>query len=240
MKTSTGKSEFVVLWSPHIDWATPAGRTLQRLFTALPADQDFAITLFGSSPFQLGIERTFTSADVDLFAGEWGELHEAVAAAVFRAGLAKEQGAEPYVQVCVESNFRTSPHWFRRAWTTTIGRVRLTLPHPIDILIAKLHRLEEKDLRAFRLVIERTGHPTEEEMRRELQAAVDLYRPNFDETVCSDITTNTRVLWQELWGKEINVRQEIIAPARTRQLRGYADDLPIKDYRAELKKLGEA
>ena len=240
MKTSTGKAGFAVSWSPQIDWETPAGRALRKLFAALPADRDFTITLFGSSPFQLAIEHTFTSADVDLFAGEWGELHEEVAAAVSRAGLAKEQGAEPYVQVCVESNFRTSPHWFRRASTITIGRVRLTLPHPIDILIAKLHRLEEKDLRAFRLVIERTGHPTEDEMRRELQAAVDLYRPNFDETVCSDITTNTRVLWQELWGKDINVRQEIIAPARVRQLRGYADDLPATDYRAELKKLGEA
>ena len=224
-------------WTSQIEWDTPAGRALKQLFAALPVDRDYSITLFGSSPLQLGIERTFTSADVDLFAGEWGEIHQEVAAAVTRAGLAKEQGAEPYVQVCVESNFKTSPLWMRRAWTTQVGNVRLTLPHPIDILIAKLHRLEEKDLRAFRLVIERTGHPTEEEMRRELRAAVDLYRPNFDEELVGDITTNTRVLWLELWKKEINVRREIIAPALEQRRKGYEDDLPREDYNGGLRSL---
>ncbi len=94
-------------------------------------------------------------------------------------------------------------------------------------------------MNAFRLVIERTGHPTEEEMREELQAAVDLYRPNFDEEVTGDITTNTRVLWQELWDKDINPRQEIIAPALARLRAGYADDLPRRDYKAELGRLGK-
>lgn len=117
--------------------------------------------------------------------------------------------------------------------------MQLTLPHPLDLLIAKLHRLEEKDLRAFRLVIERTGHPTEDEMRRELQVAVDLYRPGFDEEMIGDITTNTRVLWQELWKNEIDVRKEIIAPARAAIMQGYAPDLPRRNTRAELRRLAE-
>ena len=119
------------------------------------------------------------------------------------------------------------------------AHVQITLPHPMDILIAKLHRLADKDLAAFRLVIEKTGHPTEEEMRRELQAAVDLYRPNFDEEIGGDITTNTRVLWHELWGKEIDVRKEIIAPARERILKGYAPDLARRDYKSELRRLAQ-
>ena len=225
-------------WSPNIDWDTPAGRTLKVLLAALPEDRQFSITLFGSSPLQLAIEATFKSADVDLFAGEWGEVYEEVEAAVRRAGLAKDQGAEPYVQVCLQSNFRTSPLWFTRVFATQLGNVRLSLPDPIDILIAKLHRLEEKDLRAFRLVIERTGHPTEEEMRYELQVAVDLYRPGFDEELVGDITTNTRVLWQELWGKDINVRQEIIAPAIERRNAGYADDIAREKYVSEIRDMG--
>ena len=226
-------------WATRIDWQTTAGKTLRRLIDALPADREWSLTLFGSSPLQLGLEPTFTSLDVDLFTDDPDEAQDEISAAIQRAGLSKDQSAENYVQLCYPSNFSTSPRWRLRAWTTSVGHVRLTLPHPIDILIAKLHRLADKDLRAFRLVIERTGHPTEDEMRRELQAAVDLYRPNFDEEMSGDITTNTAVLWQELWGKEINVRQEIIAPALERIRKGYEPDMPRRDYKAELRRLAE-
>ena len=223
-------------WSPSIEWDTEAGKVLRALLRELPVDREFHITLFGSSPLQLGIEPTFVSGDVDLFADD---THEEIEAAIARAGLDdRERGV--YVQLCVEGNFRTSPRWKDRAFTTQIGNVRLTLPHPIDILIAKLHRCAEKDLLAYRLVIERTGHPTEDEMRRELQSAVDLYRPNFDEEMIGDITTNTRVLWQEIWKKDIDVRREIIAPALARRRAGYEMDVPQRDYKADLRHLGES
>lgn len=226
-------------WATEIDWETSAGHTLRRLIAALRPDREWSLTLFGSSPLQLAMEPSFTSADVDLFSGDWDEGHAAIEAAILSAGLSKGQCEQGYVQLCVESNFRTSPRWKDRAFRARVGNVTLTLPHPIDILIAKLHRLADKDLAAFRLVIGKTGHPTEDEMRRELQAAVDLYRPNFDEEVCGDITTNTRVLWRELWKKDINVRQEIIAPARERILKGYEPDIARRDYRAELRRLAE-
>ena len=226
-------------WATEIDWETSAGGVLRRLVAALPSDREWSLTLFGSSPLQLALEPSFTSADVDLFTSDFGDSDAPVAEAIVRAGLSQEQTETDYVQLCVEGNFRTSPRWKSRAFTTRLGHVQITLPHPMDILIAKLHRLAEKDLAAFRLVIGKTGHPTEEEMRRELQAAVDLYRPNFDEELGGDITTNTRVLWQELWGKEIDVRKEIIAPARERILRGYAPDLARRDYKSELRRLAE-
>ena len=222
-------------WSPSIDWSTPAGNVLRALIAELPGDREFHITLFGSPPLQLAIESRFVSNGVDLFADE---THAEVEAAIARAGIG-EKCEDVYVQLCVEGNFRTSPKWKDRAFTIQLGNVRLTLPHPIDILIAKLHRLADKDLAAFRLVIERTGHPTEEDMKRELQFAVDLYRPNFDEEMIGDITTNTRVLWQELWKKDIDVRREIIAPALARRREGYAPDLAREDYKAELRRLGE-
>lgn len=228
-----------MFWSPTINWATPAGAVLEKLFAELPANRSWHLTLFGSSPLQLAIEPTFTSADVDLYGGDFGEAHEALQQAVQRAGLEKGGKSEMYVQVCVPSNFRTHPLWLTRAYTIQVGHVTLTLPHPHDILIAKLARLEEKDLRAYRLVIEKTGHPTEAEMRRELQGSVDLYRPNFDEELIGDITTNTAILWQELWGKSINVRQEIIAPALEARRKGYEPDLPRVDYKADLRRLAE-
>ena len=226
-------------WVTDIDWQTTAGKTLRRLIDALPSDREWSLTLFGSSPLQLALESSFVSQDVDLFVSNFGEANDEITAAISRAGLSKEQTNEQYVQLCDEGNFRTSPRWQSRAFTTQLGNVRLTLPHPIDILIAKLHRLADKALAAFRLVIVRTGHPTEDELRDELQAAVDLFRPSFDEEMVGDIKTNTRVLWQELWGKDINVGQEIIAPAIARRNKGYEPDIPRRDYKAELRRLAE-
>jgi hypothetical protein len=227
-------------WSPTVNWNTPAGLALQKVFAELATDRSWQITVFGSSPLQLLLEPTFTSAAVDLFAGSFDETHAELQEAVRSAGLEKTSESRLYVQVCVPSNFRTHPLWLSRALILQLGHVRLTLPHPLDILIAKLPRLEDKDLRAYRLVIEKTGHPTEDEMRRALQGSVDLYRPNFDEETIGDITSNTAILWQELWGKSINVRQEIIAPALEARRKGYEPDRPRVDYKAELRRLSES
>lgn len=226
-------------WAERIDWETTAGRTLRRLVSELPSTRVWRLTLVGSSPLQLGLESSFASMDVDLFTSDFGGEKAEVDAAIRRAGLSPEQCEKDYVQLCDEGNFRTSPRWKDRALVTAFAHVEFRLPHPIDILIAKLHRLADKDLAAFRLVIARTGHPTEGEMRDELQAAVDLFRPGFDEEMVGDIKTNTRVLWQELWGKDIDVGQEIIKPARIRILKGYAPDMARRDFKAELRRLAE-
>ena len=222
-------------WQPEVDWATPAGNLLKSLFQAIPSTTEVTITLFGSSPLQLAIDPSFKSNDVDLFTKDDPEWLLKIVKA---AGFSKETAAY-YIQCCWEGNFRTSPRWRLRAAKIPCGHVTLVLPHPIDILIAKLHRYEEKDRRAFALVVERTGHPTEQEMLTELQYSVDLYRPNFDEEVTGDITTNTGLMWQDIFGREIDVRKEIIAPALERRRRGYQEDLPREDYKAELRRLAE-
>ncbi len=222
-------------WQPEVDWATPAGNLLKSLFQAIPSTTEVTITLFGSSPLQLAIDPSFKSNDVDLFTKDDPEWLQKIVKA---AGFSKETAAY-YIQCCWEGNFRTSPRWRLRAAKIPCGHVTLVLPHPIDILIAKLHRYEEKDRRAFALVVERTGHPTEQEMLTELQYSVDLYRPNFDEEVTGDITTNTGLMWQDIFGREIDVRKEIIAPALERRRRGYQEDLPREDYKAELRRLAE-
>lgn len=221
-------------WIKEINWQAPAAVALKVLFARLPPEKRFHITLFGSAPLQIGIEASFLSADVDIFGSE--DEHDLLTIAVEQAGIAAGQD-RLYIQVCVPGNFRTSPRWQERAFTTEIGNVTLILPHPIDILIGKMHRLAEKDLAAFRLVIDRTGHPTEDELRSELQFAVDLYRPNFDEEMVGDITSNTGVLWQELWGKQIDVRAEIIRPAIAARRAGY--DMPQADYKAKLRRLAD-
>ena len=94
---------------------------------------------------------------------------------VDRAALGQDR-AEFYIPVSNELNFRTSPRWKDRTRSADIGHCSFVFPHPIDILIAKLNGFDEKDVRAFRAVLSKTGHPTEAELIKELQLAVDLFR----------------------------------------------------------------
>ena len=214
-------------WTNTIDLSTPAGKALMKLAAALPRDRPFRITLFGSAPIQILVDPDLLSADVDLFCDE-EDLNEAVR----RAGLDREH-SDFYIQVCSGLNFRTSPLWATRTQSTIIANVTFVYPHPIDILIAKLNRLDEKDLEAFRVVRRITGHPTEEEMIHELQLAVDLFRPSFDEEQGHDMANNCRRLWPLVFGREIDPRAEIIAPALKKRREGYGE--PERDYKQELR-----
>ena len=214
-------------WTQKIDLDTPAGETLRKLAEALPKTRPFRITLFGSAPLQITIEPALLSGDVDIFSDE-----EFLAEIISRAGLSDKQ-RRPGFQVCSELNFRTSPRWRDRTRSTQIGNVTFVIPHPFDILIAKLNRLEEKDLHAFRAVIAKTGHPTEAELIHELQMAVDLFRPSFDEEQGHDMANNCRRLWPLIYGREIDPRTEIIAPALAIRKAGYGE--PPRDYKQELR-----
>ena len=82
-------------------------------------------------------------------------------------------------------------------------------------------------------IIAITRHPTVEEMKRELQHAVDLFRPGFDEESPSRFRANTEQLWREVFKTEIDVQKEIIAPAIARRNQGYGE--PPPDYLGILK-----
>ena len=86
---------------------------------------------------------------------------------------------------------------------------------------------------AFRAVIAKTGHPTEAELIKELQLAVDLFRPSFDEEQGHDMANNCRRLWPLIFGREIDPRAEIIAPALAIRKAGYGE--PTRDYKQELR-----
>jgi hypothetical protein len=213
-------------WAAPINFDTPAGRVLQRLVSGLPKDRAFHIVVFRSAPLQMLVDPRLVSADVDIITGDDDIC------AVLRNLELVEGMADLYVQVSSELTFQTSPRWKDRALKQTLGNCTFIFPHPVDILIAKLHRLEEKDLNAFRAVLQ-TGHPTEAELIEELQAAVDLFRPNFDEERSGDFTANTRKLWPLLFGREINPAQDIIAPALARRRAGYGDS--SSDFKEELR-----
>ncbi len=125
-------------WSNQVNLDTAAGEVLKRLAAALPPGRPHRITLFGSAPLQIGIEPALLSEAVDVFSED-----EELADWVKAAGLGDTQ-RRPYIQVCSGLNFRTSPHWGTRTQSIAIENCTFIFPHPIDILIAKLNRLEEK------------------------------------------------------------------------------------------------
>lgn len=215
-------------WAGEIDWSAPAGQLLKRFVAALPKDRPFHITVFGSAPLQLTVDRNLLSGDVDIFSDDDEDLSPIVEA----AGLGKTHGGF-HLELGFELSFRTSPRWRQRAKVVQLAQVTLTFPHPIDILIGKLNRLEPKDMEAFKRVIELTGHPTASELLAELQNAVDLFRPAFDDDSPNHYPENTRRLWREVFQCEIEVRREIIEPAIHRRRQGYGE--PPPDYKGALK-----
>ncbi len=224
-------------WPAKIAWDTPSGKIIQRVCSQVPSNNLANILVFGSAALQLTVTRDLLSADVDLaveyvnIAFNNNNLKELrrvdLQNIVRKEGLAEGQ-ANLFVQVCSSTAFETSPVWGRRAMTVKVGHVSLTIPHPFDILIGKLHRLESKDIEAFEMVIHATGHPTSEEFRQELQQCSRLFEPRSDDSLFpaqhnrSLFKYNVSKLWPKVFGKTISVSRDILEPI---------NELRANDYR---------
>jgi hypothetical protein len=222
-----GKNMDPASWAGSIDLGTPAASLLRKLVAALPKARPFTITVFGSAPLQIMLDSSLTSADVDIFS-DADDLKEIIDAAGLGQG-----SADFFIEVSSELNFRAGPRWKDRSRKVLLENCTIIFPHPLDILIAKLSRLDKKDIRAFEVVRARTGHPQEQELIAELQMAVDLFRPAFDEEQGYDLAENCRRLWPGIYGRQIDPRKEIIAPALARRKAGYGD--PPPGYKQELR-----
>lgn len=198
-------------WRGDVDWETPAGRLLRAFFAGLPNGRSYHFVLYGSAPLQLTLNRAWTSADVDFFSEDDSDF----SGLVDELGLGKGQG-DLYLEPGYRLSFRSTPWMAARAKSVERGPVTVTIPHPLDILVGKLARLEPKDLLAFRRVIDLTGHPTRDELLHELQNAVDLFRPAFAEEDPNLYPANAVRLWRELWQEDLDVRRDILAPAMKR------------------------
>jgi hypothetical protein len=218
-------------WRPEINWQTPAGQLLDKLVACLPSNRPWRIIVFGSSPLQLAIDPTFISGDVDVIPSD------DIDAFCRAAGLLEGQ-SRIYVEPCTPAAFTASADWTNRACEIQRHHVTLVLPHPIDILVAKIKRLDEKDLRAFHLVRNKLGHPTEEELIKALRRVVDIYRPSFDEESAGNPRHNTELLWRNLFGKTINVSTEIIGPALAERRKNYGRER--EGFREALARYGES
>jgi len=210
-------------WSPQLRWDAPAGQLLDRVVEALPASRVWRLTIFGSAPLQLGLDPSFLSGDVDLIADR------ADAEAYLRAANLLLDQSEFYVEVVPAHVFNAPSDWLIRAYEERRRHVLFVFPHPVDILAAKVCRTADKDLNAFRLVRQTTGHPTPEEMIQVLRKIVDIYRPSFDEEQGRNAIANTQLLWHEIFGAKIDVRKEIIEPALEEKRRYIQQGTGLRD-----------
>lgn len=201
-----------------MNWSGPAAAKLDEFAAALPPFPKQRIVVFGSAPLQMHLANDFLSRDIDIYSLEDEPYLSDFAAENGFLATENEFG----LQVTDKHVFRSTLGWRDKA--TSIERHGHTffIPHPWDILVGKLHRLEEKDLEAFRLVIRLTGGPTAAEFARHLQGAVDHFRPKFDEeSIGGDLFLNTQLLWEKIYASNIDVRAEIIRPALERLRLGY-------------------
>src|SRR6266496_3384971 len=102
----------------------------------------------------------------------------------------------------------------------------------LDGLISKLQRGATEVLQEFK-----EANPTEAELLERLQRAIDFYRPAFEGEKRSDMAALTRRLWQELFGHDIDVREQIIRPVLRRQAEDWLLNAP--DHKARARELVE-
>jgi len=168
---------------------------------------DRPILVFGSAPLQIYFDPAFLSADVDIASAGHKDVLKKL---VEELGLSKGKAAL-YIEVVGEHVFRPGPRWRERSEIKLLNGVAFLFPHPTDILVAKLYRLDEKDLLAFEVLLKKTGHPTAAEMILELRDCFEKFRPELNGSK-SEFWNNVEKLWPAIYGHPIDVPSTILAP----------------------------
>ena len=192
------------------NWDTPAGAALTALAKAIAArglKMSAPIVVFGSGALQIYVDRNLLSGDVDISAGKQIDQVKEI---VQEIGYGKNQ-TEFYIEVVPLYIFRAGNNWVSRTRKVELHGVPFLFPEPIDILLGKLRRLDEKDLRAFDTVKAKLNRPTEEELIAELRDSWELFEAQKDGAK-SVLWKNTEALWPHLFGKKIDIKKTILEP----------------------------
>ena len=210
-------------WSiPSANWSSPVGLELDRFIKEvrerLPELRG-AITLFGSSPIHLCLDHSFVSADADMMVLFDQEPLQKIADEL-GLGKAHHPAGKLYLEICKPFAFRSTPVYRDRAHEEMRHGFKIVVPHVRDILIGKLHRfrkpgqqgIEPKDMRAFVRVREVTGgHPTEQELLEDLRLCPHYFMVGTS-ALMLDFRLNVEDLWPALYGRSINVNEELLKP----------------------------
>ena len=221
---------------PEPRWDTVAGTLLDEFFHALRAelpDYEAPVTVFGSAAIQLCLDDQFASADVDLMVIAETVRLRGIARAL---DVAKMGAVRPHhgLQICPPHWFRATPHYLQRAWIGSRHGLRVVVPHMRDILLAKLHRsridgqegLVAKDRRAFVRVRELCDrHPDEQDMLEDFLLCEPDFRVPTDGSV-NAFRLNALDLFREVFGRDLDLQREVLAPARAAEIPNAWDGKP--------------
>jgi hypothetical protein len=117
----------------------------------------------------------------------------------------------PWLRRSPTFQFNVATGWAFRSQKLSRQEIQLFIPHPLDLLCLELANENERVFRAFKLVKEQTGHPTEEELLWILKGKLDWFRKNFDGSK-TNMRGDVKWIWRELFGRDLNVSEEVIRP----------------------------
>lgn len=222
------QNEFLDSWKPSLNWETPPGECLKKLLEILPKERNWNISVFGSAPLEMSFSHGFLSNDVDILA-RYQDMKE-IEVLIDKNDLTPFK-AKVGVQACIDGAFRTSPKWKDRTFNHEFENGILRFAHPMDILIGKIHRLDEKDLKAFNLVFSLTGEPSESTLKQELIETPDLFSFAHMDEFSPPFRKQVEKLWTRFYGKEIDVENEIVKEGISLLRKSFSAD---KDFKREL------
>lgn len=193
------------LWDPRIDCETPSGKLLHRLTATMSSQADIkecGLLVFGSSPWEFGAGLSVNSGDIDVTPDQFYPI--------FGAFLKDNQllTGDPHVQLCPPGVFRPGQMWSSRAVHRVLNGIEISLPHPIDIIAGKLHRLDPKDYHGINLYLGATGRPTHQDVTKYARENPDwlLSGSELNQT----LITNLEIFHVYLGGGRLDVENEII------------------------------
>jgi hypothetical protein len=192
-------------WEARVEAATPSGKVLNKLTSLMSKDidlKDTGIVVFGSAPLEFASLLHVKSADIDITPDQFLEhLRNRVREWKLDVG-------DPFVQVLPPTVFKAGKNYLLRACGLKLNEIEIIIPHPIDIVFGKLHRMEEKDYTAINELVETFGRPTFDDLHHYMIENADIFEAS-SETI-DKLVTNIEVLWVYLGGQPLEIRTKYL------------------------------
>jgi hypothetical protein len=140
--------------------------------------------------------------------------HQLAQDSITRHHLGKGQRAV-YIEVPdVNHPFKPGHQWASRCTEAQLGTVTYTFPAIIDVLIGKLHRVDEADFMGKDWASFHKIRPREDALLRELLQLPNDFAPRRVPKPLqkSIFHRNVELLWRRLYERRIDVRSELLQP----------------------------